>query len=208
MIQPIVEGHGEMEAVPVLLRRLLAELQVYHLAVRSPIRRTRSELVGKEEVYRKSVRVARVQPDVSAVFVILDLDDDCARDIVSKLLTRGQEEASPLPLGVTLARREYEAWFLAALDSLRGKRGIRGDASYVGDPEAVRDAKGNVSRLMPRNLSYAETADQAALSAQFDLYEAFRRASSFRKLVKELYRVLIMLGLQPVLPPEWAVCSQ
>jgi CelD/BcsL family acetyltransferase involved in cellulose biosynthesis len=108
---------------------------------------------------------------------------------------------------VALARREYEAWFLAAIESLRGQRRIAPDAAYAGDPEVVRDAKGAVSRFMPRNAPYVPATDQVALSAQFDLGQAHRHASSFRKLVKELHRMLCELGRQPLIPPDWTTGS-
>ncbi len=41
-VYPIVEGHGEVEAAPVLLRRLLAEARCQHIGVGRPIRRTQS----------------------------------------------------------------------------------------------------------------------------------------------------------------------
>ena len=40
-IQPIVEGHGEVEAVPILLRRLRDLARAYPLEVNAPIRRHR-----------------------------------------------------------------------------------------------------------------------------------------------------------------------
>ena len=58
---------------------------------------------------------------------------------------------------------------------------------------------------MPQNTRYSETADQPALSALFDLGMAYRRASSFRKLVKELCRILEELGHEPVIPPDWSI---
>ena len=54
-----------------------------------------------------------------------------------------------MPCGVVMAQREYEAWFLAAIESLCGQRGIVSDALYPQDPEQVRGAKGVVSRFMP-----------------------------------------------------------
>ena len=43
-IWPIVEGHGEVHALPILLRRLAAEAYVY-VEVCAPIRKRRSQLV-------------------------------------------------------------------------------------------------------------------------------------------------------------------
>ena len=42
-VYPIVEGHGEVEAAPVLLRRLLAEARCQSIGVGRPIRRTQSQ---------------------------------------------------------------------------------------------------------------------------------------------------------------------
>ena len=103
-----------------------------------------------------------------------------------------------------MARREYEAWFLAAIESLRGQRRIHPEAAYSQDPEHVGGAKRAVSLFMPSGTPYSETADQPALSALFDLGMAYRRASSFRKLVKELCRLLAELGQEPVIPSDWS----
>src|SRR5437879_4604188 len=159
MIQPIVEGHGEQMALPELLRRLMAALGVFDVRVRPPIRRPRSDFL-MEERFRESIQLARLQPDVQAILAVFDLDDACARDVVPLLLRWGRQEAPPLAFGVALARREYEAWFLAAIESLRGKRRIGADATYPTDPEAIRDAKGAVSQFMPPMKPYQETADQ------------------------------------------------
>ena len=130
MIQPIVEGHGEVEAVPVLLRHVMNDgLGVYATGVRRPIRRPRDQLLSRDGLSR-AIAMARCEPDVSAILVICDLDDDCARDILPDLLMWGQSEARPFPFGIALARREYEAWLLASLPSLAGRGRIQADAAF------------------------------------------------------------------------------
>jgi hypothetical protein len=84
---------------------------------------------------------------------------------------------------------EYEAWFLAAAESLRGRRGIALDMPIPPRPESIRDAKGWLSEQMGRNRRYEETSDQAALTAIFDL-DAARRAHSFDKLYREVSRLI------------------
>jgi hypothetical protein len=113
------------------------------------------------------------------------------------------EEISHLPHAIVAARREYEAWFVAAIESLRGVRHIDNGATYGDDPESKRDAKGVISRFMPQNAAYDPVADQPALSAVFDFGQTYQRSSSFRKLVKELCRVLTELGHKPTVPAEW-----
>lgn len=92
-------------------------------------------------------------------------------------------------LAVVLADREFEAWFLASLESLRGKRGIRADAQWTGDPEAVRDAKGALRALTERSI-YSPTVDQAALVSLMDLDQTRTRSRSFDKLCRDLSRLL------------------
>jgi hypothetical protein len=207
MIQPLVEGYGEVDAVPVLLRRLMHEaLGVFGIEVARPIRQKRSHLLSQNGL-RKALGAARSHAGVTAILVIFDLDDDCARDLVPDLLDWGRAETERVPFAVALARREYEAWFLAGLTSLAGKRRIDAGAVALDRAETIRDAKGRLSRLMPRNKPYVERADQASFSAMLDLEQAYRGASSFRKLVKELCRLLTELGHAPVIPPEWTAGS-
>ena len=201
MIQPVVEGDGEVAAVPVLLRRLMAELGVYDVRVNRCILIKRQQL-PREADFRAKVQLATAKSGVRAVLVLADLDEDCARNLVPNL-TRWASEETFLPCAIVLARREYEAWFLASLESLRSERGVRENASYVPDPEAKGSAKDALSRFMPRNAPYQPTTHQAAFSARFDLAQAYQRASSFRKLVRELCRVLTACDHQPIIPDDW-----
>ena len=43
IIQPIVEGYGEVEAFPVLLRRFVEEAQAWTVNIGRSIRRSRSQ---------------------------------------------------------------------------------------------------------------------------------------------------------------------
>lgn len=202
MITPVVEGEGEVAAVPLLLRRLVQEMGVY-VEIRRPIRKSRSQLV-RENDFKQAIRLASLDSGTRAVLVLFDSDDDCARDIVPRLRRFAEQENVRLPCAVVLARREYEAWFLSAVESLRGIRGIASDAAYAKNPEAKRGAKEELRAFMPRNAPYSESADQAALTAHVDLAQAYRRSSSFRKLVKELIGLLAVLGHQPTLPEAWS----
>ena len=74
-IQPIVEGHGEVSALPVLLRRFRDEAEVWDVDIGRPIRRPRSRLVQEEEL-RQAVRLALLQPDCGAVLILFDGESD------------------------------------------------------------------------------------------------------------------------------------
>jgi hypothetical protein len=204
-IQPIVEGHGEMEAIPVLLRRLRNEAEVYDLDVNRPIRKKRSELVNEVQL-RETVRLAMKQEDCAAILILFDSDDDCPREKGPEVQAWARDEAHDTPCAVVLAHREYEAWFLAAVESLRGHRGIREDAVSHPTPEAPRGAKKQLQDRMIAGRRYNETLDQPALSAVFDLTAAHSRCRSFRRLVNAFGQLATAVGAglpTPWPPSEW-----
>lgn len=203
-IQPIVEGHGEVAAVPVLLRRLQAESRAYGIRIGKPIRQHRSQLC-QEQTLRRAVRLALLQPDCCAILILFDSHDACPRDLAPLVQGWAREEAGDRPCAVVLAHREYEAWFLAAIESLRGRRGILPDAAAHPEPETPRDAKAELEARMLPGRSYSETADQAALSAKFDMAAAYARCRSFRHMISAFGFLLARLGGPPAEwpPPSW-----
>lgn len=201
-IVPIVEGHGEVEATPQLLRRFCEEAGLWDIDIDSPIRKPREKLIQEAEL-TKAIEVAcRNRGD--GVLVLFDGDDDCP----ATLGPATQEIASRVgrvPCQVVLAHREYEAWFLASIESLRGYRGVLSDAAFDGDPEAPRDAKGQLEAMLESRLSYAETTDQVKFSTQFDMRVAHLRSRSFRKLTKAFGDLMRELGrdVDPWPPQDW-----
>ena len=88
-----------------------------------------------------------------------------------------------------IAKREYEAWFLAAARSLAGQRGLAEQLDPPVDAESVQGAKEWLTARMAADQSYSPTRHQSAYSDLISLSEA-RKARSFRKLEKELGRLL------------------
>ena len=97
-----------------------------------------------------------------------------------------------------LAHQEYEGWFLASAESLRGRRGLPSDLLPPDAPEAIRGAKEWLRQRMPKNRRYAETADQVALTGAVDFDLARSRSDSFDKCYREIERLLRTL----VPPPD------
>jgi len=190
-IVAIVEGQGEEAAVPVLLRRMAAEIAPdLWLDVPRPIRVSRGALLtqGGPERY---VETAAVSGGPGAgVLVLLDADDDCPADLGPRLLTRVEKARSDRPGSVVLANKEFEAWFLAAAPSLSGCRGLAKDLVSPDDAEARRDCKGWLSACRTDGRSYKPAADQAALAQVFDMGLARERSPSFDKLWRDVTRLL------------------
>ena len=143
MIQLIVEGRGEVNAAPTLVRRLLWELQVFSVGVRGEAQfLPKNRMTDSAEHFKRSINLSRYDPDITALMYVFDADDDCARKYLPNMKQWVAEANPSIPVGIVMATREYEAWFLASLESLGGWRGIPTGARVQGDPETKRDAKG------------------------------------------------------------------
>ncbi len=206
MIQPIVEGQGEVAAVPLLLRRLMGEAHAWGLEVGRPHRRPRTQLVKKDSLQR-AVQIAALPDHCAAILVLFDADDDCPMELAPILEAWAVEAAGGKPCAVVMANREYEAWFLASIEALRGKASILPEATSHHEPEVPRDAKGELERRMPHSASYSPTVDQVALTAHFDLERAYRHCRSFRKLVKAFATLTAAAGVGPTVwpPAAWVL---
>lgn len=182
----IVEGKGDEEAVPVLLRRIAQEIAPdLELRIDRPIRVPRSKVVKPQELERYMELLARRLPSPRAFLVLIDADDDCPKQLAADLLARGRKVRPDIAFSVVLAKREFEAWFLAAIESLSSYRGLGDALEAVPDPESIRDAKGRLRHLMVANRTYSETIDQAAMAQRFDMGMARSRSPSFDKLWRD-----------------------
>lgn len=189
----IVEGHGEVDAVPVLIRRIAGEIDPGAVVNVKPVMRVRaSRLIKQGEIERQVERAARKLGGNGAIFILIDCDWDggCPAYEGPLLLERARNVRRDMPMSVVLAKKEYESWFIAAAESLRGKRGLTDNLVGAENPEDIRGAKEWLSRHMPPNSPYAETTDQPALTAIFDMQAAARQADSFDKCYREIVRLL------------------
>ena len=190
----IVEGHGERYAVPLLVRRIAESLPTpVYVEVPPAIRIPRTKLVRVGELERATKlavsNVVQSQPAGGGVLILIDADTGCAAQLGPELLARAKSVADDVPVEVVLAVMEFEAWFLAALASLRGQRAVRTDAQAPSDPESVRGAKEALRRQMTPGSAYSPPTDQPALAALMDL-DAARAAPSFDKLWRAVAGIL------------------
>lgn len=189
-IIPIVEGHGESEAVPVLIRRIALNVDPGLVPeILRPLRVPSARLKRADELSRSIALAVSKLKGRGGILILIDCDDDCPATAGPSLLAQARSIRPDVPMAVVLAKREYEAWFLAAAESIRGHRGLPDHLSAPDAPEEIRGAKEWLSRQMPPGESYSPTTDQAALTAVFDM-EAARRADSFDKCNREIYRMV------------------
>ena len=193
----IVEGHGELEAVPVLVRRIAGELHPGHpVRIAHPFRVPRTRLIKPGELERSVELAARRIGREGGILIVLESDDECPAVLGPELLQRASAVRPDLPMILVLAKREFEAWFLAGAESLRGSRGLASDLDPPAEPEIIRGAKEWLTARMTGSRHYVETLDQPALAAIFDLAAA-RRADSFDKLYRDVSRLLRLLTQRP-----------
>lgn len=190
-IFPIVEGHGEIQAVPILLRRFAHEVfEEYAFHVLPAYRLPKGRMAAAqrlENVVMFARRKLEQHDGRGAIVVIADADDDCPARSAPALLERARGIAQEIPVSVVFAKAEYEAWFLGAIRSLRGARRISNDAPSPPDAEAVRGAKEFLQRhCMIPGERYSPTVDQPFLTSRFDLEEARQACPSFDKLWRDL----------------------
>ena len=184
---PVVEGDGEVEAVPLLLRRLQNEYRRWDLQIARP-----KNAHGRDNLLRpggleRFLRYAWLEPDCIAVLILLDAHEDCPKEIAPQLAARARALNPPCPVAIVLAKCEYEAWFLASLETiaghdLKGRVGLPAEVCFEGDVEAVQGAKEWISQKMPSGRISKETFDQAPMSNLIDLALVRGRSRSFRRL--------------------------
>ena len=185
----VVEGKGEIGAIPLLIRRICNELLgIFGLLTARPVRISRSKLVRPGELER-AIRLAQMTNRAQGpVLVVLDADDDCPAILGPSLKSRAMAIAQSVL--VVIPKYEFETWFLAAAQSLRGKRGLCEGLLSPPDPETIRGAKEWLSQNMVSGRKYSPSVDQAALVAGMDLTAA-RSCRSFDRLCREIERMLV-----------------
>jgi hypothetical protein len=188
-IATIVEGHAEVESVPVLLRRILLQLGVSDVQVARPFRVKRNRVVKPGELERAISQTIRDRDGVAGTMVLIDSDDDCPAELGVQLLERAKK-TTLMPVSVVLAHREFECWLLGVKESLRGINGIVENATAPANPENIRGAKEHLTRNMTRRRRYLAVDDQVTFAERFDLNIARQRCPSFDKCFRDVERLL------------------
>jgi hypothetical protein len=166
-IASIVEGHGEIAALPALLHRLATEAAsgtMTRLRVNPPIRVKSGSFFNDNAYFSRYVAlaVAKARQEQGAVLILLDCEDACPAVLGPRMLAQARVIAGEIQVIVVLAFREFETWFVASAVSLDR-------------PEAIRDAKGWLDERM--NVAYDPITHQLEFVRIFALDSARTNAS-------------------------------
>lgn len=188
-IGAIVEGHGEVEAVRVLLHRIARDVTPHARLDIKVFRARRQKVVQPEELERWIELAARRTGPEGRILVLLDADKECPAEVGPALLRRARDARSDRVIRVVLAKVEFEAWLIAAARSLAGERGLPEGLVPHENPEAIRNAKGWLNQRMQPQNSYKSNRELVHLTRRFDL-QAARSAPSFDKMWRDVEALL------------------
>lgn len=194
-IVPVVEGDGEVTAVPALLGRLLRDMDHHDVHVASAKNAHGNGNLTKEGGIERFVALASVERDCGAILVLLDAERECAKDLAHKLAQRVITKGTQFPVVIVCANRMYESWLLASIETIAGQKlgerpGLPSGLQPPNDVEAVRSAKGWLNRQFPPGRAYKETEDQEAMTRLIDFDLARQRSRSFRRLCHAIKQAL------------------
>ena len=189
-VASIVEGHGEVDALPTLLRRISQTAAPGQtLNVNQPIRIKSGSYLNDKDYFRRYTLLAAAKAAQSNGFVLilLDCEDQCPAQLGPALLARAQAVRNDVSYLVVLAYREFESWFLAAARSLRGQRGLAADLEPPQAADNIRNAKGWLSERM--GVSYDPVIHQMEFCRTFALQQA-RSNASFNRFYTRIAAML------------------
>ncbi|MCK4341373.1 MAG: DUF4276 family protein [Phycisphaerae bacterium] len=202
-----VEGEGDQEAVPVLVKKVLTEINAWeYLTLDDNVFRVGGvmNLTGRNvEKWTNWLQAAAKRSNLGGVLLLLDGDAKkisteqpqkkemfCAANVARRLAAQAHTVGggSVFSVACVFARQEYESWLMAGIDSLRGKRlsdGRLGICEEAPDLEhdtdlKPRDAKKWLGQQMDRG--YKATTDQKPLTELVTL-DSIRQTNprSFRR---------------------------
>lgn len=196
-----VEGEGEADAAPRLVKKLLTEQDAWDAVALdpNPFRVGQINKVAKNDYreWKRKLAASLKRRNVGGVLLLLDGDvkkvgrnEFCAaaeaRALASQAVHVGA--GATYSVAIVFARQEYESWLIAGAESLAAQslpdgRSLAADANAPDSDleEQPRDAKGWFNKIIEGG--YKPTRDQAALTELVDLQAIRRRGMrSFRRL--------------------------
>ena len=183
---PIVEGHGDIQAVPVLIRRILQHHNIFDIEVLNPHKR--GDLPKIKANFDNCFKMAIKEK--AAIIWIIDFDCatcDCVASESAQLYQRANAIYAGWPFRVAFMVKEFETLFLSEPDATRSiLKEIPKATTFPENPETIRGAKEWLSKAMPSGYAYKETVHQVKLSAVVDLDYLRISSASYRHLEKSI----------------------
>ena len=186
----IVEGDGDMLAVPELVRRVLHSHEIFDVNILRP--HQRGDLPKVKANFDRFFRAAMLEN--APILCVLDFDcafcDSAPREREA-LVSLARNIRPDQKFDACFMVKEYESLFLCDEATTRRVFGdIDPDRSFPADFEAMRDAKGWLSNARPKGFSYKPVTHQKKLTAQLDLAYLKDHSPSFRAFESALMALI------------------
>jgi hypothetical protein len=199
----IVEGDGEVEAFPILLRRLLGKRGCWDIIISNPPINTHGiGNITKDNGLESFLELALRRPSCDAILILVDADSSCSKDFAIDLARRAFAYSCHIPTAVVATKYRYENWFLASLETLMGNIGLMDNLEIINCPEGISDPKRFLTEKMIQGRAYRETMDMAPMTNLLDINLVHQRSRSFRRLNHALDELIesILSGIPKVTP--------
>src|SRR5438034_9454898 len=102
VLVPIVEGFGEIEAVPLLLRNVLVEQKCWTFEIALPKNAHGCGNLTKAGGLEKFIELAFRTPDCAAVLILMDADEDedCPKELAEAFAARVRAAGARRPVAI------------------------------------------------------------------------------------------------------------
>lgn len=184
-ILPIVEGDGDLKAVPVLLRNLLTLHDLHEIQILHPHKRGELPKVaaGFDNYFRMALK------ENAAILLVLDFDCEycnCPFLEAEKLYQRAQAIRNDWPFKIAFLVKEFESLFLVESHAATNILALPPGTKFPDKPETIRDAKGWLSKARPKGSAYKPTVHQDKITARLNFKQLRETSSDFRHLENSL----------------------
>lgn len=181
----VVEGRGEVNALPVLLRAFLHGQGQFRDVLGKPIPANGREKALRAKGLEGYVATAASRPGCVGVLVLLDSEGDPVCELGPELLQRAVQ-VTQKPVAVCLADPKYEAWIVASAETMELP-----DLQF--DPN--RDPNTIVKQAVPAK--YVKPTWQPRLTARMDLQLARNRSNSLDRMIDRFSDLASLIPDEP-----------
>jgi hypothetical protein len=180
----IVEGQGDANSLPLLLRKWLEMRADYRDIIGKPAICNGRERALVAEGLEGYVAAVAARPGCLAVLVVLDAERDASCELGPRLLERARA-ITRLPVAVALAERNWEDWIYSSIETLR-----------IDDPPPAYDANQSGISVIKQSLKpakYVKPTWQPRLTARVDIELARPRSASLNRMLEKFDELIVVI---------------
>lgn len=184
-ILPIIEGDGDLKAVPIIIRRILEDNNLHSVGLHPAQKRGDLPKIARSFDNYFNAALKWQAP----ILWVLDFDCKnciCQADEAMQLYKQAENLRPSWPFKVVFVTKEFETLFLIEQQAARKVLGIDENYAFPPTPEKIRGAKQVLSRALPSGRSYKEMVHQDKIAAQLNLDVLREHSSDFRHLEKSV----------------------